>query len=55
MPRAVYETQLEAALNGVEDNASETTLLKQALSENLRAPLLDKTADEAIEFVFDEE
>ena len=55
MPRAIYEAQLEAALNGIEDNASETELLKKALSENLRAPLLDKAADDSVEYAFDEE
>ena len=55
MPRAIYEAQLEAALNGIEDNASETELLKKALSENLRAPLLDKAADDSVEYAFDGE
>ena len=55
MPRAIYEAQLEAALNGIEDNASKTELLKKALSENLRAPLLDKAADDSVEYAFDEE
>lgn len=55
MKRDIYDKQLDAALNGVEDNASETVLLKKALSENLRAPLLDKTADQAVEYSFDEE
>ena len=53
MNRNIYDTQLDAALNGVEDNASETALLKKALSENLRAPLIDKTADDSIEYDFD--
>lgn len=52
MNRAIYDQQLDAALNGVEDNASETVLLKKALSENLRAPLIDKTADPAVEYEF---
>lgn len=43
MNREVYDTQLDAALNGVEDNASETVLLKKALSDNLRAPLIIDT------------
>ena len=55
MKRAIYDKQLDAALNGVEDNASETTLLKKALSENLRAPLIDKPVDPAVEYSFDEE
>lgn len=54
MNRRVYDTQLQAALNGVEDNASETVLLKKALSENLRAPLMDKTRDDSIEYEFGE-
>ncbi len=53
MSRNVYDTQLDAALNGVEDNASETVLLKKALSENLRAPLIDKAADASVEYEFD--
>lgn len=53
MDRDVYDAQLEAALNGVEDNASETVLLKKALSENLRAPLIDKTRDDSVEYDFD--
>ena len=55
MPRDIYDAQLQAALSGIEDNASETALLKKALSENLRAPLLDKTPDESVEYLFDEE
>ncbi len=55
MKRAIYDKQLDAALNGVEDNASETTLLKKALSENLRAPLIDKPVDPTVEYSFDEE
>ena len=55
MNRKVYEKQLAAALNGVEDNASETILLKKALSENLRAPLTDKAPDKSVEYKFDEE
>ncbi len=51
MSRDIYDAQLDAALNGIEDNASETTILKKALSENLRAPLLDKAADESVEYV----
>jgi hypothetical protein len=51
MDRDIYDAQLDAALNGIEDNASETVLLKKALSENLRAPLLDKAADESVEYV----
>lgn len=50
MDRNIYDTQLEAALNGVEDNASETKLLKEALSENLRAPLVDKVVDTTVEY-----
>lgn len=50
MDRNIYNTQLDAALNGVEDNASETVLLKKALSENLRAPLIDKAADSSVEY-----
>ena len=53
MDRDIYDAQLEAALNGVEDNASETVLLKKALSENLRAPLIDKTRDDSVEYDFD--
>ena len=52
MPRDVYDAQLTAALDGVEDNASETVLLKKALSENLRAPLIDKTLDDSVEYDF---
>jgi len=55
MKRSIYDAQLNAALNGIEDNASETVLLKKALSENLRAPLLDKAADPEVEYSFDEE
>lgn len=51
MNRDIYDSQLDAALNKVEDNASETVLLKKALSENLRAPLLDKAADPDVEYV----
>ena len=54
MNRAIYDQQLDAALNGVEDNASETTLLKKALSQNLREPLIDKLKDEDVEFSFGE-
>ena len=50
MNRAIYDRQLAAALNGVEDNASETKLLKEALSENLRAPLIDKVVDTTVEY-----
>ncbi len=50
MDRNIYDSQLEAALNGVEDNASETKLLKEALSENLRAPLVDKVVDTTVEY-----
>lgn len=53
MNRNVYDRQLEAALSGVEDNTSETKLLKEALSENLRAPLVDKPIDETVEYDFD--
>ena len=53
MNRDIYDTQLEAALSGVEDNASETTLLKKALSQNLREPLIDKIKDEDTEYSFD--
>ena len=52
MNRNIYDTQLDAALNGVEDNASETVLLKKALSENLRAPLIDKEQDNSVEYEF---
>ena len=55
MDRAIYDNQLEAALSGIEDNASETQLLKKALSQNLRAPLLDKVPDNSVEYSFDEE
>lgn len=55
MSRSVYDDQLNAALNGIDDNASETVLLKKALSENLRAPLIDKPVDPAVEYSFDEE
>lgn len=55
MNRAIYDKQLDAALNGVDDNASETVLLKKALSENLRAPLIDKPVDPTVEYSFDEE
>ena len=55
MDRDIYDAQLDAALNGIEDNASETVLLKKALSENLRAPLLDKAADAEVEYVESEE
>ena len=54
MNRELYETQLEAALNGVEDNASETVLLKKALSQDLRQPLIDKVKDDSTEYAFDE-
>ena len=54
MNRDLYETQLEAALNGVEDNASETVLLKKALSQDLRQPLLDKIKDDSTEYAFDD-
>ena len=53
MKREIYDAQLEAALDGIEDNASETVLLKKALSENLRAPLIDKSADSSVEYEFD--
>ena len=55
MDKKIYDAQLNAALNGIEDNASETALLKKALSANLRAPLLDKSADPSVEYEFDEE
>ncbi len=55
MNRAIYDKQLDAALNGVEDNASETALLKKALSENLKAPLMDKAVEKNVEYSFDEE
>ena len=54
MNRDLYETQLEAALNGVEDNASETVLLKKALSQDLRQPLLEKIKDDSTEYAFDD-
>lgn len=51
MDKAIYQTQIEAALAGVEDNASETELLKKALSQNLMAPLVPAAAADAeIEF-----
>lgn len=53
MKRSIYDTQLEAALDGVEDNSSETELLKKALSANLRAPLIDKAADPAVTYEFE--
>lgn len=52
MKRSIYDKQLDAALNGVEDNASETKLLKEALSQNLRAPLIDKVVDTSVEYDF---
>ncbi len=55
MPKDIYDAQLDAALNGIEDNASETALLKQALSQNLRAPLLDTVKDDAVEYDLGEE
>lgn len=55
MPKDIYDAQLDAALNGIEDNASETTLLKQALSQNLRAPLLDTVKDDSVEYDLGEE
>lgn len=55
MDRTIYDTQLDAALNGVEDNTSETELLKKALSENLKAPLIDKVANPNVVYAFDEE
>lgn len=54
MNRDIYDAQLNAALDGIEDNASETELLKKALSENLRAPLLDKAQDDSVTYSFDE-
>ena len=54
MSRDLYNQQLDAALNGVEDNASETVLLKKALSQDLRQPLLDKVKDDNTEYSFDE-
>ena len=54
MSRDLYDQQLDAALNGVEDNASETVLLKKALSQDLRQPLLDKVKDDNTEYSFDE-
>ncbi len=54
MDKKIYDAQLTAALNGIEDNASETVLLKKALSENLRAPLMDKSADSSVEYEFDD-
>ena len=54
MNRDIYDAQLNAALNGIEDNASETVLLKKALSENLKAPLLDKIADKNVEYSFED-
>jgi hypothetical protein len=55
MPKDIYDAQLDAALKGIEDNASETALLKQALSQNLRAPLLDTVKDDAVEYDLGEE
>ena len=49
MSRDIYDAQLDAALNGMEDNASETVLLKKAVAEKLREPLLDKIADPDVE------
>ena len=54
MSRDLYDQQLDVALNGVEDNASETVLLKKALSQDLRQPLLDKVKDDNTEYSFDE-
>ena len=54
MNRDIYDAQLDAALNGIEDNASETVLLKKALSQNLREPLIDKTKDSGVEYSFEE-
>ena len=51
MSRDIYDAQLYAALNGMEDNASETVLLKKAVAEKLREPLLDKIADPDVEYV----
>ncbi|MBQ7753196.1 MAG: hypothetical protein IJR80_06025 [Treponema sp.] len=51
MSRDIYDAQLDAALNGMEDNASETVLLKKAVAEKLREPLLDKIADPDVEYV----
>lgn len=52
MDRKNYDLQLDAALNGVENNTSETELLKKALSQNLRAPLIDKINDGTVEYEF---
>ena len=52
MNRKVYDTQLAAALNGVEDNTSETALLKKALSVSLVKPLLDVARDDSIDYDF---
>ena len=52
MNRAIYDKQLDAALNGIENNASETEMLKKALSVSLRAPLLDKMKEEGVEYTF---
>ena len=52
MNRSIYESQLNAALNGIEDNASETELLKKALADSLRAPLLDKVKVDGTEYSF---
>ncbi len=54
MNRDIYDAQLDAALSGIEDNASETALLKKALSQNLREPLIDKIKDEETEYSFAE-
>lgn len=53
MDRKNYDLQLDAALNGVENNTSETELLKKALSQNLRAPLIDKINDGTVEYEFE--
>lgn len=52
MNRTIYDSQLDAALNGIENNASETEMLKKALSVSLRAPLLDKMKEEGVEYTF---
>jgi len=43
MDKDVYQTHLDAALNGVEDNTSETELLKKALSTSLLEPLISES------------
>lgn len=51
--RSIYDKQLNAALNKVDDFGSETEALKKALAANLKAPLVNK--DESVEYDFDDE